>query len=65
MRMLLMMSACCLAAWAQAEDATPPKPASHTEKQLEGWTVQVDDRLLQGDGAALGQKALRLLETRL
>jgi len=65
MRILLMMSACCLSAWAQAEEAAPPKPASHTEKQVEGWTVQVDDRLLEGEGAALGQKALRMLETRL
>src|SRR5262245_25842290 len=63
MRILLMMGACCLSAWAQAEEAAPPKPASHTEKQVEGWTVQVDDRLLEG--AALGQKALRMLETRL
>ena len=50
---------------AQGEDALPSKPASHTERHLEGWTVHVDDRLLHGDEAALGQKALRLLESRL
>ncbi|MGI8979313.1 MAG: metallopeptidase [Pirellulaceae bacterium] len=72
MRTLSMTSAaCCLAAAlgtvshsVQAEDAIPPKPAAHTERQIEGWTVHVDDRLLNGE-AALGQKALRLLETRL
>ena len=25
--------------------AEPPKPTSHTKKDIEGWTVQVDDRL--------------------
>ena len=66
MRMLIMLAACCFTSLAVlAEEATPPKPASHTEKQVEGWTVQVDDRLLEGEGAALGQKTLRLLETRL
>jgi hypothetical protein len=50
---------------APAEDTLPPKPASHTERQVEGWTIRVDDRLLHGEGAVLGQRALRLLETRL
>jgi len=49
----------------RGDEVVPAKPASHTEKQIEGWTIQVDDRLLAGDGAALGQNAIRLLETRL
>ena len=29
-----------------AEKPEPPKPASRTNRQIEGWTVRVDDRLL-------------------
>lgn len=43
----------------------PPLPKSHTTRQLEGWTVRVDDRLLSGDGAAAGERALKLLSVRL
>ena len=43
----------------------PPKPATHTARQMEGWTVRVDDRLLSGDGKPLGDHALRLLSNRL
>lgn len=43
----------------------PPKPTSRTEKQVEGWTIRVDDRLLTGPDAELGTKALRFLETKL
>ncbi len=45
--------------------ALPPLPTSHTTRQIEGWTVRVDDRLLNGDGAALGEKAIKLLTARL
>jgi hypothetical protein len=37
------------------------KPTSHSIRTLEGWTVHVDDRLLQGPDAELGGRALRLL----
>jgi hypothetical protein len=43
---------------AQADEA---KPASHSTRTVEGWTVHVDDRLLQGPDAEIGQRALRLL----
>src|SRR2546423_15267104 len=43
----------------------PPLPVSHATRQIEGWTVRVDDRLLQGDGAALGDRAIKLLTARL
>jgi hypothetical protein len=39
----------------------PPKPTSHTKRDIEGFTVHVDDRLLK-DEAELGTKALKLLE---
>jgi hypothetical protein len=50
---------------ARAADAPPPLPMSHTVKQIEGWTVRVDDRLLTGDGAAVGERAVKLLTARL
>jgi hypothetical protein len=43
---------------AQSEES---KPTSHTVRKIEGWTVHVDDRLLQGPDAELGDRALRLL----
>jgi hypothetical protein len=45
--------------------AAPPKPTSHTTRQIEGWTVRVDDRLLKAPDDELGRKALRSLEARL
>jgi hypothetical protein len=46
-----------------AEDA--PKPKSHTTRDLEGWTVHIDDRLLAGPDKELGDRAVRLLASRL
>lgn len=52
--------------WAADEPKTEPaKPTSHTERKLEGWTVRVDDRLLQEPNDALGARALRFLENKL
>ena len=42
-----------------------PKPESHTTRQIEGWTVRVDDRLLNAPNDELGKRALLLLERRL
>ena len=42
-----------------------PIPDAHTTRDVEGWTVRVDDRLLKGDSAALGERALKLLTARL
>ncbi len=44
---------------------TPPLPTAHTDRNVEGWTVRVDDRLLTGTGAAVGERALKLLTARL
>ena len=44
---------------------TPRLPSSHTTRAIEGWTVRVDDRLLKGEHAAAGARALKLLEARL
>ncbi len=40
-------------------------PTAHTTRIIEGWTVRVDNRLLNGDSAALGERALKLLTARL
>jgi hypothetical protein len=54
---------------AQAPGATsrpvPPKPTSHTVHQVEGWTVEVDDRLLNGADKQLGTRAIALLQEHL
>jgi hypothetical protein len=47
------------------EKNEPPKPESRTVKQVEGWTIRVDDRLLKSPDDALGAKALRFLESKL
>ncbi len=43
----------------------PPLPASHTRRDIEGWIVHVDDRLLSGHDKELGDHALRILANRL
>jgi hypothetical protein len=43
----------------------PALPTAHTTRNIEGWDVRVDDRLLRGDDAALGERALKLLTARL
>ena len=43
----------------------PGVPTAHTLCLIEGWTVRVDDRLLKGEDAALGERALKLLTARL
>jgi len=42
-----------------------PLPTAHTTRNIEGWTVRVDDRLLKGQHAAVGERALKLLTSRL
>lgn len=43
-----------------------PQPTSRTTRELEGWKIRVDDRLLgESPDGALGAKALRFLEAKL
>lgn len=42
-----------------------PLPTAHTTRTIEGWSVRVDDRLLIGEHAVEGARALKLLEARL
>ena len=46
-------------------DEKPALPTAHTTRNIEGWTVRIDDRLLGGDGAAVGERAVKLLTARL
>jgi hypothetical protein len=43
----------------------PDRPTSRTRRCLEGWTILVDDRLLQAPHDELGRRALRFLEAKL
>lgn len=43
----------------------PGLPTAHTTRNIEGWNIRVDDRLLTGDGAEIGARALKLLGARL
>ncbi|MBE3097303.1 MAG: hypothetical protein IMZ44_09270 [Planctomycetes bacterium] len=47
------------------ESPEPPKPATRSVRTLEGWTVRVDDRLLQPPNEAIGKRSLQLLEAKL
>ena len=75
MRTKLLIPFTCLLACAfslaKADDppktpAEPPQPTSRTVRELEGWTVRIDDRLLgEMPDAALGTRALKFLEAKL
>ena len=54
-----------IAAAKEPDKPLPAKPMAHTNKQVEGWTVHVDTRLLEGEGAEVGERSLRLLANRL
>lgn len=45
--------------------SAPEMPAAHSVRDVEGWTVRVDDRLLAGPDAGLGARAVKLLAARL
>lgn len=47
------------------EPAEPSKPASHSIRRIEGWTVRVDDRLLTAPNSQVGERALSLLQAKL
>ena len=47
------------------QDSIPSKPASRSTRMIEGWTVRVDDRLFTPPNDALGERALKLLASKL
>jgi hypothetical protein len=48
-----------------SEKHDPEKPTARSIRQLEGWTVRVDDRLLRAPNEVLGTRSLKLLEAKL
>src|SRR5690348_14645755 len=42
-----------------------PKPAGHTTRNIEGWTVRIDNRLLSDPDRELGERAIKLLSMRM
>lgn len=52
--------------YAADETEKPPAlPTLHTTRNIEGWNVIIDDRLLKGDNAEIGERAVKLLTARL
>ena len=60
---LLLITLLCSPALAQ--ERAPLLPDAHAMREVEGWTVRVDARLLEGKSADLGKRALKLLSARL
>jgi hypothetical protein len=65
MRLLLPLALFAFTIAARAEPDGPPLPTAHQTRPLEGWTIRVDERLLSGTDAAIGERALKLLDARL
>lgn len=65
MRALVRSAVVVLTLAAPAPAADPAKPASRTDRTVEGWTVRVDDRLLKVSADEVGKRALRFLEAKL
>ena len=47
------------------ENPEPAKPTSHTVRNVEGWTIAMDDRLQEKENKELGDLALRFLSNQL
>jgi hypothetical protein len=65
LRFVLCIPLFALISTASRADTEPAKPTAHTDRKLEGWTIRVDDRLLEAPNEELGKKALRFLENKL
>lgn len=58
--------ACALGAGVLAgEKPEPPRPTSRTSRKIDGWTLRVDDRLLQPPNRELGVRILKAPEAKL
>ena len=60
-----LLALCCYAGNAMEGEKDYPKPVSRSVRNIEGWTVRVDDRLLAPTNDVLGARALKLLEAKL
>jgi hypothetical protein len=59
---LLLLALVCGATIAAQK---PAIPAAHETREIEGWPVRIDRRLLEGEGKSTGDRALKLLGARL
>ena len=71
-QLLLIVVVLLTTSVASAADEPPPakkpdlpQPMSRTERNVEGWTIRVDDRLVVAPDDALGTRALKFLEAKL
>ena len=55
----------CFSSLAGAAPSDASIPTSRTDRVIEGWTVRIDDRLLQEQNRDLGDRILKSLERRL
>lgn len=62
---LLAFLTCCALPLAAQDKPEPAKPASRTVRQIEGWSVRIDDRLLADADEPLGGRAIALLTGKL
>ena len=53
---------CSLSAFAAEKSGLPN---AHTDRKIEGWNVRIDNRLLAGDAAPIGEQALKTLNAKL
>lgn len=60
---ILLLTILAIPSFAAEESA--PKPTEHVAKTIEGWIIQIDQRLLDGPDAELGRTAQALLTSRL
>lgn len=61
--LLVSLFALCSTAAFAAEK--PGLPTAHTNRDIEGWNIRIDNRLLSGESAPLGEKALKVLTAKL
>ncbi|MEO7319630.1 MAG: hypothetical protein ABIZ56_11630, partial [Chthoniobacteraceae bacterium] len=64
-QLFALILALCITGTATFAAEPPALPTKHTTRDIEGWSVRVDDRLLAGESAAIGERALKLLMARL
>ena len=43
----------------------PELPTAYTNRNIEGWNVRIDNRLLTGESVSLGEQALKVLNAKL
>lgn len=62
---LVLVPLSSLDAFDDASKPDPPQPTSRTPREIEGWTIRIDDRLAAAENEALATRALKFLEAKL